>query len=334
MMYPFFGAATARSLKKSILKTHSFRNGLHSAILIATLSLFFAGAGFVLFGLVGVIAAIVGLAFLYISSQNLPQKWLWQRLKATPLNKWNAPQILQMTEELARAADLAAVPKLYVMQSNIPNAFAISGNRETSIGLTTELINRLNYEQLQGVLAHEIAHIAGGDTKLLAASRLMSGFISNMSVVGGLFLIISLPIAITTAAADWLALGAVLVSAPMVTNLLSLALSRTREFDADRRATELVGSPKGLIEALQKISAGRGNLFAYLNPRKALVPVWIRSHPATKERIRRLNSYEEQSAPRYYRMHPEHEYLLYHSIINRNGYLRPRLVPIKVRNRP
>ncbi|MFB9886367.1 zinc metalloprotease HtpX [Balneatrix alpica] len=217
--------------------------------------------------------------------------WVLRLHRAQALHYNQAPQLYWLLEQLCQRAELASIPRLYWLPSQEPNAFTLGQGRQTAIALSEGLLRRLNSRQLQGVLAHELAHVRQGDWRLLAWADGISRLLRGLSLLGQLGLILALPF--------WL-LGQVqiswggmllLVLLPWLSTLLQLALSRTREFSADMEAARLSGDPEGLAQALEALHWQPGWWQRLLIPAKAEAgSAWLRTHPPTPERIKRLRA--------------------------------------------
>ena len=179
--------------------------------------------------------------------------------KARPCRRADSRPASRIVAELARRAGLPAVPKLYVIPSKLMNAFAVGRRDDSVIAITDALARTLTARELAGVLAHEISHIAHEDVKVMALADMVSRFTSLMSTVGiiSLFLNIGSYAGGAGGSVPWLAV-LVLLAAPTVGGLLQMALSRTREFDADLGAAMLTGDPDGLASALHQARARAG----------------------------------------------------------------------------
>ena len=157
------------------------------------------------------------------------------------------------------------------------------------IGLTDGLLRSLTPRELTGVLGHEIAHIANEDLRVMGLADSISRLTHLLALLGQLAIVLSLPtLLLGVTEVNWPAL-LLLAVAPQLALLAQLGLSRVREFDADRLAAELTGDPHGLASALAKIERVSRSWRAWLlpgwgNPE----PSWLRTHPATAERIERL----------------------------------------------
>ena len=175
----------------------------------------------------------------------------------------------------------------HYVPSAVVNAFATGSKQEASIALTDGLLRSLSPRELAGVLAHEIAHIASEDLRVMGLADSVSRFTSLLALMGQIAILLSLPALLVGAAEVYWPGLLLLAASPQLALLAQLGLSRVREFDADRLAAELTGDPQGLASALAKIERVSRSWRAWLgwgNPE----PSWLRTHPATQERIARL----------------------------------------------
>ena len=175
-------------------------------------------------------------------------------------------------------------PRLYYIATPMMNAFAVGNHQASAVALTAGLINKLNARELTGVLAHEISHIRHNDMWVMNLADVISRITTALSQLG--FFAIPLLLFGILSLLDVV----LLIIAPTIATLLQLALSRTREYDADRGAAELTGDPQGLASALQKLERYQGGwLERILLPgRREPDPAVLRTHPTTAERIKRL----------------------------------------------
>jgi heat shock protein HtpX len=214
-------------------------------------------------------------------------------LGARPLHPNEAPDLWAVLRELAARAGLPAVPVPHYVPSGVVNAFATGTKHHAAIALTDGLLRSLTPRELTGVLGHEIAHIANEDLRVMGLADSISRLTHLLALLGQIMLLFSLPALLWgTVAIQWPAL---LLLAFRRSSLLALGLSRVREFDADRLAAELTGDPQGLALALAKIEReSRAWLLpGWGNPE----PSWLRTHPATTERIQRLRELADSMAP-------------------------------------
>jgi heat shock protein HtpX len=201
-----------------------------------------------------------------------------------------APGLYRLLDVLSQRAGLERAPQLYYLPSSVVNAFA-TGHRDDAVILVSDgLLRRLDWRELAAVLAHELAHIAHGDIRVMAFADLVSRITGVLSLLGQILLLLALPaLLLGVAGLPWIPI-LVLLAAPTLSALAQLALSRSREHEADRRAVELSGDPMALASALVKFEqAGRPYWEQLLMPgRRAPEPSLLRTHPPTAERVRRL----------------------------------------------
>jgi heat shock protein HtpX len=187
---------------------------------------------------------------------------------------------------------LQYIPRLYYIQTSIPNAFTIGTKSKAIITITAGLLEGLEFREILGVLAHEISHIQNNDIWIMNLSDIISRLTSIFSLTGQFLLLLNLPIImITTYQIPWLPI-VILIFAPIINMLLQLALSKTREFDADLGAAILTGDPEGLATALVKMEKYQSNFLSriFFPGYKEPYPSLLRTHPETAERVKRLMS--------------------------------------------
>ena len=273
---------------------NTFRTGL----LLAALTGLFLAVGWLIGGGSGMVVA-----FLIALAMNVLAYWNADRMvlamyRAHPVDPASAPGLHAIVEELARRAEMP-MPRIYLIESDQPNAFATGRNpRNAAIAATTGLLRLLSREELTGVLAHELAHVKNRDTLTMTVAATIAGaigMIANFAYFFGAGGSREQPLG---------PIGVLMVAilAPITATLVQLAVSRTREYDADREGAELSGRPLWLASALAKIEAGaRGipNPRAEANPATAHlfivnplhgrgVDSLFATHPSTANRIRLL----------------------------------------------
>mgnify|MGYP001552451116 CR=1 FL=1 len=214
-------------------------------ILMAAMTALFAFAGVAMGGFEGMLIALVfaiGMnAFAWYNSDQMVLKMY----RASPLP--TSHPLSQMVEQLARNADLP-MPKVYEIPNDQPNAFATGRNPENSaVAATTGLLSRLSQEEIAAVMAHELAHIKNRDTTIMVVTATFAGAISMLANFMMFF----------GNRRDnqmgFLALLAMMILAPLAASLIQMAISRSREYEADRVGAEICGNPMWLASALQKI---------------------------------------------------------------------------------
>jgi heat shock protein HtpX len=271
----------------------------HTVLLVGGMVLLLAAMGWTLWGVSGFFLLLVAGAVITMFSPRLSPQMIMRMYRGRPLGPEQAPGLHQMIKELSRRAGLPRVPRLYHVPSPICNAFAVGRREDSSIGVTDCLLRRMNTRELAGILAHEISHIVNNDLRVMGLADLVSRITRALSLMGQLLLFINLPLLMMgRVTIPWLFI-ILLVVAPNLTSLLQLALSRTREFDADLEAVRLTGDPRGLASALDKLERLQGGLWQriFLPGRGDPEPSVLRTHPTTDERIRRLLELEDRPMP-------------------------------------
>ena len=227
---------------------------------------------------------------------------------ARPLTESDAPELYRLVADLAARASLP-MPEVCLIESQTPNAFATGRDpSHAAVAVTRGIVGMLSREELSGVLAHELSHIKHRDTLISTIAAAMGSAISMLAYMAQWSAIFGRSDDDEGAGGIVGTLLAVLV-APLAATLIQLAISRSREYDADKSGGEICGNPRYLARALEKISGAvqsmppmreaeaqpaTSNLFI-INPlagsRQAFVSLFS-THPATAERVARL---EEQA---------------------------------------
>ncbi len=287
-------------------------NYLRTAILLAAMTALFMAVGFMIGGEVGMaFALVVALAmnaFAYWNSDKI----VLRMYGAREVDRRGAAALYGIVEQLAANAGLP-MPRVYIIDNDQPNAFATGRNPENAaVAATTGLLRRLSSEEAAGVLAHELAHIKNRDTLTMTITATIAGAISMLANFGLFFGAFgggnrNNPLGIV---------GILLVAilAPVAAALVQMAISRSREYEADRIGAEICGQPLWLASALEKIQAAAeriDNLPAERNPATAhlfiinplhggKVDSLFSTHPRTANRVARLRQMaaEMGGAPR------------------------------------
>jgi heat shock protein HtpX len=178
------------------------------------------------------------------------------------------------------------------------NAFAAGTPEKAVIALTEGLRRRLNLTELAGVIAHEISHVRNNDLAIMMTADVLTRCMQWLAYLAVILAVLNIP-AFLLGEAEVPLIGLVLLYlAPTAGSLIQLALSRTREYDADLEAASLTGDPRGLISALQKLDRYQGRFWEDLRlpvpGRRVPQPSLLRSHPRTEERIKRLEALMER----------------------------------------
>lgn len=259
--------------------------------------------------LFGVLGAMIGgqlgmlLALAFAGAGNIYAYWNSDKMvlrmyNARQVDDSSAPQFYRMVQELAQRAELP-MPKVYLIEEDAPNAFATGRNPDNAaVAATTGILEILNERELRGVMAHELAHVKNRDILTSTISATMAGAISALANFAMFFggrggggrsvnPIVSILVALL---------------APMAAMVIQMAISRSREYEADRMGGEISGEPEALASALDKIdryAKGIPMEVAERHPETAQMMIMnplsggglrglFSTHPATEERIRRL----------------------------------------------
>jgi len=271
---------------------HKLTNIVHSVVLIGAMIGLLGLLGWLLAGLNGLIwTAVIGALFFVLAPRISPAMIL-KMYHARLIEPHAATHLYEIVRELTRRAELPAVPRIHYLPSRVMNAFTMGRPTESVIVLSDGLLRAMKPRELLGVVAHEISHIANNDMWVMALADVVSRITSALSTIGQFMLLISLPLVVFGAAPISLLGVAALIIVPTLTGLLQLALSRTREFDADLGAATLTGDPHGLASALRKLEAYQGHWWerVLLPGRKVPEPSLLRTHPPTEDRVERLLS--------------------------------------------
>ena len=268
----------------------------------------------------GCLIALVIWIFLLFTSISSGEQILLATAGARQISKQDAPQLYNVVEEMKIASGLPAIPKVYIIDSHVPNAFAVGLKPErAAVAVTSGLLTKLNRDELQGVIAHEIGHIANRDTLFMTMAGVTMGavviladlFLRGLWFSGGgnrrrsskgggqlemIIFIVTILLAIL---------------APLLSQLLYLAASRKREYLADASAAQFTRYPEGLASALEKISDNQEKKFS---KSRTLAPMFIinpmaswegtsglfSTPPPTAERVRILRGMTQGSSLKQY----------------------------------
>ena len=277
-------------------RQHAWLNALHTWLLVGGSILLLAAVAWVFFGANGILyAAVFGGISLFMASRVSPQMVL-RMYKAQKVSPSQFPAGHAILDQLVERAGLETRPELYVVPSNMMNAFAVGRKHNAAVAMTDKLVRAMTKRELAGIMAHEVTHIKNEDIRVMAIADMVSRFTSIMSTFGTFALLANIPSILFGGGATvpWLVV-LVLMFAPTVGGLLQLALSRTREYDADLGAVMLTGDPDGLASALIKLEhAQKAHWEGMVLPGGRIPnPSMLRTHPKTEDRIERLMALKE-----------------------------------------
>jgi len=274
-------------------------NTLRTTMLLAALTALFMGLGYTIGGTGG--AAV---AFLIAAGMNLFTYWNADKIVlrmhgAKEVDAAAAPQLHGIVSALAARGGLPT-PKVYLIDSPHPNAFATGRNPENAaVAVTTGLLGMLSRDEVAAVMAHELAHVKNRDTLVMTMTATIAGAISMLANFGLFF-------RGNDSRGNLLAMLLAVIVAPFAAMLVQLAISRTREYGADKGGAAMHGDPRALASALAKLARGAAAVpspFAARNPAAAslyIVPglgrgdSWFSTHPATESRIALLEAMAEE----------------------------------------
>lgn len=276
-----------------MVRSKDASNTLHTILLILAMAVLAGFVGYVLGGKFGLVSAVLLMLFGLAMGSRASAALVLRMYKAQPIHPQQAPHIYAIYNELCRRAELSPYPKLYYIPSRMPNAFAVGVGDSSAVALTDGIIRMMNPREMAGILAHELTHVQCRDTSVLGVADIISRTISALSRFGLLMLFFSAGSFFGKSAIQFWITGAVLFFSPTVAVMLQLALSRTREFNADRGAAELTGDVHGLASALKKLDrmaqGGGGVLQKILRPgMRRQQPAMLRTHPPTEDRVAAL----------------------------------------------
>jgi heat shock protein HtpX len=225
-------------------------NLMRTAMLLAFMTALFMGVGYLIGGSGGMM-----IAFLIAAGMNLFSYWNADKMvlrmhHAVEVDERNAPEYYGIVRDLVQRAGLP-MPKVYLIDNPQPNAFATGRNpQNAAVAATTGLLDRLSYDEVAGVMAHELAHVQNRDTLTMTITATLAGAISmlgNFAFFFGGNRDNNNPLGIV-------GVLVAMIVAPLAAMLVQMAISRTREYSADRRGAEICGKPLSLASALDKIA--------------------------------------------------------------------------------
>lgn len=270
-------------------------NMFKTTMLLAALTALFMALGYTLGGSGGAILSLLLAAGMNLFTYWNADKIVLKMHNAREVDGASDPNFHGLVANLARRAKMP-VPRVYIIDSPHPNAFATGRNPENAaVAATTGLLAMLNRDEVEGVMAHELAHVKNRDTLIMTMVATIAGALSMLANFGLFF-----------RDNDRNALAALLAVfiAPFAAMIVQLAISRTREYGADRTGAEISGKPLALASALAKLSGAAQaipNAVSERNPSAAqlyIVPTHVSemfsTHPATENRIAELRAMADE----------------------------------------
>ncbi len=274
-------------------------NWLKTSILMAGIVALFGMVGAMIGGQQGMILALLFGGAMNVFSYWFSDKMVLRMYGAREVDAASSPYLYNMVRELAARAQMP-MPKVYIIDEAQPNAFATGRNPEhAAVAATSGILRMLSERELRGVMAHELAHVKHRDILISTISATMAGAISALAnfamFFGGRD---------SEGRANPIATIALAILAPMAAMVIQMAISRAREYEADRGGAEICGDPDALADALQKIdhyARGIPMAAAEAHPETGQMMIMnplsgrglaglFSTHPATEERVRRLRA--------------------------------------------
>ncbi|SHM95588.1 zinc metalloprotease HtpX [Roseibium suaedae] len=273
-------------------------NYLRTAMLLAAMTALFMGIGYVIGGQGGMMIALLIAAGMNVFSYWNSDKMVLRMHHAQEADERSAPELFHMIRQLSANAGLP-MPKVYIIDNPQPNAFATGRNpQNAAVAATTGLLNMLSKEEVAGVMAHELAHIKNHDTLIMTITATIAGAISML----GNFAFFFGGNRENNNPFGFIGVLVAMIVAPLAAMLVQMAISRTREYAADRMGAQICGEPMWLASALNKIAGGVEHIHnpdAEANPATAHMFIMnplsgermdnlFSTHPATANRIAEL----------------------------------------------
>ena len=280
-------------------------NLVKTSVLMAAIMALFALVGSYIGGANGMLLALLAGGVMNFFAYWFSDSMILKVYQAQEVDAASAPQFYNMVQNLAQQANLP-MPRVYLIEEAQPNAFATGRNPEhAAVAATTGILQQLSARELRGVMAHELAHIQHRDILISTISATMAGAISALANFA-LFFGGRDAEGRRTNPIIGIAIG---LLAPLAAGLIQMAISRAREFEADRRGAEICADPNALADALEKIEAFARRIpmpvaeeypataqMMILNPLSGRgMDNLFRTHPATEERIARLRAMAQKA---------------------------------------
>jgi heat shock protein HtpX len=281
------------------------RNNFKTLVLMAGLGALFVLVGQLLGGTGGAVTALVIAALINFGMYFFSHKIALASAKAKPVEEHQLPNVYSIVRSLAQRENMP-MPKIYLIQSPQPNAFATGRNPENAaVAVTTGILEMMDHAELEGVLAHELSHVKNRDI-------LISTIAATVAVALSLLVRIAFWTGGSRRRNDPISTIVMVLSfilAPLAAMVIQMAISRSREYEADRSGSAITGAPLTLARALEKLEAGTSRIPMQVNPSTAQLFIadplkafgrggsggmgglarMFSTHPPIPERVRRLN---------------------------------------------
>jgi heat shock protein HtpX len=276
-------------------------NAMKTALLMGVLTLMLVAAGGALGGRGGMTIALIFAFGMNFFSYWFSDKIVLRMYGAKEVSERDAPELFAMVRRLAMRAGLP-MPKVYIMQADQPNAFATGRNPEhAAVAVTTGIMHILSPDELEGVMAHELAHIKNRDILVGTVAASIAGAISYLAQMAQWAMIFGGRHSDDDEGGNPIAAIVMMIVAPIAAMLVQLAISRSREYGADRTGAQVAGSPRKLANALRKLDTASKQIPMHATPATSHMFIvnplagggiarLFSTHPPMEERIARLES--------------------------------------------
>jgi heat shock protein HtpX len=279
-------------------------NVMRTGMLLAFMTALFMGVGFLIGGTGGMMIALVVALGTNVFSYWNSDKMVLRMYNAVEVDQNNAPEYYGIVRDLAARAGLP-MPRVYLIENDQPNAFATGRNpQNAAVAASTGLLHRLSPNEVAAVMAHELAHVEHRDTLTMTVTATLAGAISML----GNFAMFFGGSRNNNNPFGFIGVIVAMIVAPLAAMIVQMAISRTREYSADRRGAEICGNPLWLASALKKIASGAKQIVneeAERNPASASLFIinplsgqgadnLFSTHPSTENRIAALEAMADE----------------------------------------
>jgi heat shock protein HtpX len=286
------------------------KNTLKTFILLAGLTALLLAIGSALGGRNGLMIALVFAAIMNFVGYWFSDKIALAMSGAQPVSEAEAPQLYQMVRDLCLRAELP-MPRLYVIPSDTPNAFATGRNPEhAAVAVTSGIVNILSRDELEGVISHELSHVKNRDILISSVAAMIAGAISQLAYMAQWAMLFGgMSRDRDDEGRGGGALGGLvmIIVAPIAAMLIQMAISRSREYQADATGAKICGRPLSLANALLKLETANHRLPMEVNPAQAQmyivnpltaggIATLFSTHPPIAERVERLREMSQGAA--------------------------------------
>lgn len=278
-------------IREDLLKKRRYINIIQSSIIIIGTALLLGLVSFVIFGMIGSAILLFVWFFTIFLIPKLKPFSVLKNYQARKLHHYETPNLYKLVYKLSKNAKLTNTPNIYYIPSNSFIAFSTGSKEDSVIALSDGVLRLLNYNELYGVLGHEISHIKNNDIWLMQLCDISSKLTTFISYLGQFFMILLAPFLLLNGFSTYFwSLFLLFLFIPPISILMELSLSRTREYGADLDAAYLTGDPNYLKDALLKIDNIEEGILSKLNPfKKSEEPSVLRTHPPISKRVEKLN---------------------------------------------